>query len=74
MMLHVIIKPYKSYTGVKSDTFLAFSEELQKQLVEQVELRKKLEREFQHLKGRTKWLWCVSSFVWRLNPVLVGHR
>ncbi|XP_069030000.1 SKI family transcriptional corepressor 1a isoform X1 [Embiotoca jacksoni] len=29
-------------------------EELQKQLVEQVELRKKLEREFQHLKGRTK--------------------
>ncbi|XP_022071424.2 SKI family transcriptional corepressor 1 homolog-B-like isoform X5 [Acanthochromis polyacanthus] len=29
-------------------------EELQKQLVEQVELRKKLEREFQHLKGRTE--------------------
>ncbi|XP_030269269.1 SKI family transcriptional corepressor 1 homolog-B-like isoform X5 [Sparus aurata] len=29
-------------------------EELQKQLVEQVELRKKLEREFQHLKGRTQ--------------------
>lgn len=27
-------------------------EELQKQLVEQVELRKKLEREFQHLKGK----------------------
>ena len=31
-----------------------FTEELQKQLVEQVELRKKLEREFQHLKGRKK--------------------
>lgn len=31
-----------------------FTEELQKQLVEQVELRKKLEREFQHLKGRTQ--------------------
>lgn len=30
------------------------AEELQKQLMEQVELRKKLEREFQHLKGR-KW-------------------
>ncbi|RVE74282.1 hypothetical protein OJAV_G00020380 [Oryzias javanicus] len=29
-------------------------EELQKQLVEQVELRKKLEREFQHLKGMRK--------------------
>ncbi|XP_078800375.1 SKI family transcriptional corepressor 1 homolog-B-like isoform X3 [Oryzias latipes] len=29
-------------------------EELQKQLVEQVELRKKLEREFQHLKGMGK--------------------
>jgi len=28
------------------------TEELQKQLVEQVELRKKLEREFQNLKGR----------------------
>lgn len=28
------------------------AEELQKQLMEQVELRKKLEREFQHLKGR----------------------
>ena len=36
-----------------------FPEELQKQLVEQVELRKKLEREFQHLKGRRK----VSVFV-----------
>lgn len=34
--------------------FFGFAEELQKQLVEQVELRKKLEREFQHLKGRTK--------------------
>lgn len=29
-----------------------FAEELQKQLLEQVELRKKLEREFQHLKGK----------------------
>lgn len=28
------------------------TEELQKQLVEQMELRKKLEREFQHLKGK----------------------
>lgn len=31
---------------------LFFAEELQKQLLEQVELRKKLEREFQHLKGK----------------------
>ena len=39
-----------------TEHFLAFgfTEELQKQLVEQVELRKKLEREFQHLKGREK--------------------
>lgn len=29
-----------------------FAEELQKQLLEQMELRKKLEREFQHLKGK----------------------
>lgn len=55
-----------------------FAEELQKQLVEQVELRKKLEREFQHLKGRTKVslvVFCESKsqrdafciFVWILD-------
>lgn len=35
-----------------SSIFVCFLEELQKQLLEQVELRKKLEREFQNLKGR----------------------
>lgn len=32
------------------------TEELQKQLVEQVELRKKLEREFQSLKGIDEYI------------------
>lgn len=35
-----------------SSVLVWFSEELQKQLLEQVELRKKLEREFQNLKGK----------------------
>lgn len=39
------------------------TEELQKQLVEQVELRKKLEREFQNLKG-------VCVFIFRLVNVV----
>lgn len=40
--------------------FCFCAEELQKQLVEQVELRKKLEREFQHLKGGS----ITSVFLW----------
>lgn len=36
----------------KSPISVCFLEELQKQLLEQVELRKKLEREFQNLKGK----------------------
>lgn len=40
------------------------TEELQKQLVEQVELRKKLEREFQSLKGNFLYvgIFCIFIF------------
>lgn len=49
-----------------------FSEELQKQLVEQVELRKKLEREFQHLKGRKKGSKVALTVIfWILIPVCI---
>lgn len=43
------VKNYKDFKAKFSNYI--FTEELQKQLVEQVELRKKLEREFQTLKG-----------------------
>lgn len=50
--------------------FACFVEELQKQLLEQVELRKKLEREFQNLKGKLHvaaiyfiWFVCLFDFL-----------
>lgn len=50
----LIILKFKVILKHLNKLFLLYilTEELQKQLVEQVELRKKLEREFQNLKGR----------------------
>lgn len=44
--------PKASLPPQTSSIFVCLLEELQKQLLEQVELRKKLEREFQNLKGK----------------------
>lgn len=54
------------------------TEELQKQLAEQVELRKKLEREFQHLKGRTKIclydVSCVRTLMLGVEQVVLSNK
>eukprot|EP00064_Thunnus_orientalis_P022882 superscaffoldBa00008128_g23103 len=47
---HVLLNEPSSFGSKQSSSPRRSNEELQKQLVEQVELRKKLEREFQHLK------------------------
>jgi len=44
--------PAVRYPPPTSSISVCFLEELQKQLLEQVELREKLEREFQNLKGK----------------------
>lgn len=55
--------PKASLPPQTSSIFVCVLEELQKQLLEQVELRKKLEREFQSLKGKVAatvlWPDCV---------------
>uniref|UniRef100_A0A3P8Q212 c-SKI SMAD4-binding domain-containing protein n=1 Tax=Astatotilapia calliptera TaxID=8154 RepID=A0A3P8Q212_ASTCA len=47
---HVLLNEPSTFGSKQSSSPRRSNEELQKQLVEQVELRKKLEREFQHLK------------------------
>lgn len=60
-------KPFVPFL-LKPPLFLsAFLEELQKQLLEQVELRKKLEREFQNLKGKINSATVLFPLIWLLS-------